>query len=84
MADLVKGKPITYKEFKTWCDERVQDGQWGMTIAMTSIAILGKMQHVKFWKKNRVWSEEYESCAREIVEQTTRIAEELAKKEGGN
>lgn len=73
--------PITYKEFKDWCNERAQDGQWGALVAMTSINILDKMKHVSFWKKRRVWREEYEAQASAIVDHTTRIAQKLAEQQ---
>ena len=72
--------PITYKEFKNWCNERAQDGQWGCLTAMTSITILDQMKQVGFWKKRRVWRENYQEQATSIVETTNRIANELAKK----
>lgn len=72
--------PITYKEFKTWCNERAQDGEWGHIIGMQSITILDKMKRVRFWRKNRVWRENYQAQATAIVEHTTWIAQELAKR----
>jgi hypothetical protein len=73
--------PITYKEFKTWCNERAQDGQWGFAVAQASIIILDNMKEIGFWSKKKVWREKYATHATALVEHTTRIAEKLAQEE---
>ena len=52
---------MTYKEFKEWCNDRAADGCWGMTTAMVCIDIIGKINRLPFWKRNRIWKEDYES-----------------------
>lgn len=73
--------PITYKEFKTWCNERAQDGQWGFAAAQASIIILDNMKEIGFWSRKKVWREKYATHATALVEYTTRIAEKLAQEE---
>ena len=73
--------PITYKEFKTWCNERAQDGQWGFAAAQASIVILDNMKEIGFWSRKKVWREKYATHATALVEYTNRIAEKLAQEE---
>ena len=50
---------MTFKEFRTWCNERACDGCWGFAETITCIDIMKKVQKENFWKREKVWQKEY-------------------------
>lgn len=50
---------MTFKEFRTWCNERACDGCWGYTEAITCIDIGRKILKERFWNREKVWQKEY-------------------------
>ena len=59
---------MTYKEFKKWCNDRASDGCWDMLTAMTCIDLIEEIKKVPFWKREKVWKNQYEAkVLKEIV-----------------
>lgn len=58
---------MTFKEFDDWCNERACDGYWSMGTALTCVRIIREVYKIPFWKRKRVWNEEYREIAEEIV-----------------
>lgn len=70
---------MTFKEFKTWCNQRACDGCWGMLDAMVCIDIIQTVQKKLFWKREKFWQEEYANDVMEqIVNPIERKIEEVA------
>ena len=61
---------MTFKEFNSWCNERACDGHWGMNTVLTCAAIIREVNKIPFWKRKKVWDEEYREVAEEIVKVT--------------
>ena len=60
---------MTFKEFTVWCNERACDGCWGMLTAMTCLDLMATVNKIPFWKREKVWREQYEKqVLDEIVE----------------
>lgn len=60
---------MTFKEFTSWCNERACDGCWGMLTAMTCLDLMATVNKIPFWKREKVWREQYEKqVLDEIVE----------------
>lgn len=60
---------MTFKEFTSWCNDRACDGCWGMLTAMTCLDLMATVNKIPFWKREKVWREEYEKqILDEIVE----------------
>lgn len=60
---------LTFKEFTSWCNERACDGCWGMFTAMTCLDLMATVNKIPFWKREKVWREQYEKqVLDEIVE----------------
>lgn len=67
---------MTFKEFKTWCNQRACDGCWGMLDAMVCIDIIQTVQKKLFWKREKFWQEEY---ANDVMEQFVNPIEKKIK-----
>ena len=64
---------MTYREFRDWCNQRACDGCLGMLEALTCCDIIGKMQMLPFWMRERIWRKsEAREIAQEIVDATNR------------
>ena len=61
---------MTYKEFNEWCNDRVCDGHWGMNTVIFCIGVNEHMKKVPFWKKKKIWKENYQDIAEQIVNLT--------------
>lgn len=51
---------MTFKEFTSWCNERACDGCWGMLTAMICLDLMVTVNKIPFWKREKVWREQYE------------------------
>lgn len=72
------GGRMKFKEFKSWCEQRACDGCWGLAEAMASIAIIEIISSAPFWKREKLWREEYEeSVVRQIVNPIERKIKEV-------
>lgn len=70
---------MTFKEFSKWCNERTCDGCWGMKEAMICVTICEDIYKKPFWKREKIWREDYEkSIVTQIVEPTNRLIEKYA------
>lgn len=58
---------MKFKEFVNWCNERAFDGCWGMLEAMVCIDLIGKVKKVPFWKREKLWKENYEQQVLEEI-----------------
>lgn len=71
---------MKFKEFVSWCNERVCDGCWGMLTAMACVDIMGKVKEVPFWKREKFWKENYEQqVLEEIVNPIEEKIEDVKK-----
>lgn len=72
---------MKYKEFVDWCDERAEDGCWGSIEAMACINIIGVIQKLPFWRREKFWKKIYEDhVVKEIVQPINNMIRE--RKEG--
>ena len=53
---------MKYKEFVKWCNQRACDGQWGINTAIRCIEVINHINELPFWKKERVWKQNFESA----------------------
>lgn len=71
---------MRFKEFVAWCNERACDGYWGMMQAITCIDILEQIRKKPFWRREKIWREEYrdyvEKC---IIKPINQMIEEAVK-----
>lgn len=59
---------MNFKQFELWCNERACDGCWGMLEAMVCLDIIDKIRSALFWKRKKMWENEYkEEVLNEIV-----------------
>lgn len=71
---------MKFKEFVSWCNERACDGFWGMITAMACIDLMQTIRKQPFWKREKLWRQEYEKrVLDEIVNPINRKIEELTK-----
>ena len=69
---------MRFREFKSWCEQRVCDGCWGLAEAKASIAIIEIISSAPFWKREKLCREEYEeSVVRQIVNPIERKIKEV-------
>lgn len=60
---------MIYRQFRAWCNKRAADGCWSMNTAMFCINIVGEMEKIPFWKREKVWKEKYEEeINRDVIE----------------
>ena len=52
---------MTYKEFKKWCNDRLNDGNWVYYDARWCIDTIDYVNKHHFWKRNKIWKSCYES-----------------------
>lgn len=71
---------MKFKEFVNWCNERTCGGCWGILEAMTCINLIGEIRKAQFWKREKIWKENYEQqVLEEIVNPIEKKLEELKK-----
>lgn len=69
---------MKFKEFINWCNERTCDGYWGMLTAMACIDLIGEVKKVPFWKREKIWKENYEQqVLEEIINPIEKKLEEM-------
>ena len=69
---------MKFKEFVNWCNERACDGFWGMLTAMVCIDLIGKVKKAPFWKREKIWKENYEQqVLEEIINPIEKKLEEM-------
>lgn len=51
---------MKYKQFCNWCNDRFQDGYWGMKEAMLCVKVLEDVREKPFWKREKYWKLNYE------------------------
>lgn len=54
-------KEMTFKQFVKWCNDRACDGCGGMVTAMTCIDLHDKLMKIPFWKREKIWKNEYQN-----------------------
>ncbi|OUO78198.1 hypothetical protein B5F53_11665 [Blautia sp. An249] len=75
---------MKYREFVKWCNERACDGCWGMLEAMICIWVLEEVRKAPFWRREKVWREQYENdVVNQIVEPTNQKIKELCGMRNG-
>lgn len=82
---LKEAKPMTFKQFVTWCNQRAADGCWGMSTALICIDILSQMRSTRFWNRKKRWETEFNknnALYTEIVLPTNKKIEEVFSQEG--
>ena len=68
---------MRFREFVRWCNERACDGCWGMTDAVICIDILKRVRKHPFWRREKVWREEFREFTEEnIVKPINQMIEE--------
>ena len=71
---------MKFKEFVNWCNKRACDGFWGILTAMACIDLIDKVKKVPFWKREKIWKENYEQQAlEEIIKPIENKLEEMKK-----
>lgn len=58
---------MKFKEFTNWCNERACDGCWGMLEAIACINLINEIMKIQFWKREKIWKENYEQQALEEI-----------------
>lgn len=59
---------MKYKEFNDWCNQRACDGYWSMETAIYCIGVCEKINQEHFWKREKIWKNEYEeTIVRDVV-----------------
>ena len=67
---------MKYKEFVDWCNQRACDGCWSAGTAMYCIGVCETINSRVFWKRERIWKENYE---KQIVENIVKVIDEKIK-----
>lgn len=68
---------MTYRAFRRWCNDRAHDGRLGLLEALTCCNIIGELQDLPFWKREKKWRECEQEVVTEIVEPTNAKIREL-------
>ena len=72
---------MKFKEFVNWCNERACDGCWGMREAISCINLINEIMKIQFWKREKIWKENYE---RQVLEEIINpIEKKLEEMENG-
>lgn len=73
---------MTFKQFSHWCNTRACDGCWGMLEALICIDIYNEIQKHHFWKREKVWREQYrDKVITEIINPIEKKIAEMSKGE---
>ena len=70
---------MKYKEFNDWCNQRACDGCWSADTAIYCIGVCETINSKPFWKREKVWREQYEE---KIVRDIVKVINEKMKKAG--
>lgn len=71
---------MKFKEFVNWCNERACDGRWGMLEAIACINVINEIMKIQFWKREKIWKENYEQqVLEEIINPIEKKLEEMKK-----
>ena len=57
---------MKYKEFVDWCNQRACDGCWSMKTATYCIGVCETINAEHFWKREKIWREQYGEYVGEI------------------
>ena len=69
---------MKFKEFVNLCNERACDGCWGMLEAMACIDLMNEIRKIQFWKREKIWKENYEQqVLEEIINPIKKKLEEI-------
>ena len=69
---------MKFKEFTNWCNERARDGCWGMPEAIACIKLINEIMKIQFWKREKIWKENYEQqVLEEIINPIEKKLEEI-------
>ena len=58
---------MKFKEFVNWCNARACDGCWGMLEAIACINLINEIMKIQFWKREKIWKENYEQQVLEEI-----------------
>lgn len=58
---------MKFKEFVNWCNVRACDGCWGMLEAIACINLINEIMKIQFWKREKIWKENYEQQVLEEI-----------------
>lgn len=65
---------MKFREFNSWCNNRAQDGHWGLEEAITCCDVNRKIRSLPFWKREKYWKQHYEKFIVErIIEPTNQL-----------
>ena len=64
---------MTFKEFAKWCNNRAHDGCWGLNEAWICSNVVGDIYKKPFWKRGKIWRNEYKESVMPIVNATNDI-----------
>ena len=71
---------MKFKEFENWCNERACDGCWGMLETIACINLINEIMKIQFWKREKIWKENYEQqVLEEIINPIEKKLEEMKK-----
>ena len=76
-----KGKPMTYRQFQYWCNERACDGCWDENTALFCIELMGIMRKIPWWRRRKFWNRISVAVMDAIVGPINRKIEEVRKEE---
>lgn len=76
-----KGKPMTYRQFQYWCNERAFDGCWDENTALFCIELMGTMRKIPWWNRRKFWNRIAVAVMDSIVGPINRKIEEARKEE---
>lgn len=69
---------MKFKEFVNCCNERACDGCWGMLEAIACINVINEIMKIQFWKREKIWKENYEQqVLEEIINPIEKKLEEM-------
>ena len=68
---------MTYKQYRNWCTERAMDCCWGFQEAKLCLEILGDIDSLPFWKRNKVWKKIEHKMLYAVIEPTNRKIQEI-------
>lgn len=70
---------MKYRKFENWCNERAQDGCWGMKEAIICIGIIEDINNTPFWERKKKWKELENEVVSTIVEPINKKIKEVFK-----
>lgn len=58
---MKKKKAMTYNQFLKWCEGRTVDGCWPLSVALTCTEIIGDVNTLPWWKRERYFQRNYDA-----------------------